>query len=403
MKQQIHHFALRTSHFALFLLLSLSSFAQVRELSEQAQISLITCDVSSEVYAMYGHSAIRVLDQQQGLDIVFNYGLFSFSEPNFIYRFAKGRTDYLLGAQNYAGFARSYRQHERSFGEQILNLTADEKQRLFDFLLWNVQPENAEYRYNFLYDNCATRVRDAIEKCISEEGGEIIYGEKIGELDTFRDLVDYYQAVAPWTNFGIHLLLGSPTDIQAGMREQMFLPPYLETQYAQSSVRRGEELSPLCEPSEVIYQAPETKTQPWAILHMPSIVFAVLLLYYIIVCFRQWALHNIRYTADYPWLILNGAIGVILVWFFFCSELPAMRANYNLLWAGALNLPFAFIWMRQSWRSRTLRHYWLVPAAMSIGFLLSAPFLPQSFPLPIYLFVLISALRSSFILFKTRK
>lgn len=374
--------------------------AQTRTLHKNAEISLLTCDVGNEVYAMYGHSAIRVHDATQGIDWVFNYGLFSFSQPHFVYRFAQGRTDYLLGAQSYASFYSSYKHSRRSVSEQKLNLSLAEKQKLFDFLLWNVQPENATYRYDFLYDNCATRVRDAIENCVD---GEIIYGDKIGTLHTFRDLVNHYQQVSPWTNFGIHLLLGSPTDIAAEVHDQMFLPPYLETQYAQTKVKRGNEISNLCEPVHIIYQAPATPTLSPLRLHLPSLVFALVLLFYVLLTMKQWKYSTIKYTADYFWLILNGLIGLILVWFFFFSELPAMRANYNLLWAGALNFPFAFIWMKKSWRTKLVGKYWFIPALMSCGFLLSAPFLPQSFPLPIYLFVLISALRSVFVCYKIQQ
>lgn len=390
-------------HIFLVILLTIfsctHSIAQTISLSNEAEISLITCDVSPEVYAMYGHSAIRVADQSMGIDYVFNYGLFSFSEPNFVYRFAKGRTDYLLGGQSYASFVKSYKRSQRSMSEQKLNLTSSEKEKLFQFLQWNILPENAEYRYNFLYDNCATRVRDAIENCLE---GELIYGSRIGNLQTFRDLVDHYQRVSPWTNFGIHLLLGSPTDINADLRNQLFLPPYLELQFAQSNVRRGDEVSPLCQAQQVIYQAPESPSISFAQLHMPSITMALLLLFYALLTIKQRKQHAIGYFFDYFWLLFNGIIGLILTWFFFFSELPAMQANYNLLWACPLNIGLACIWMKKSWRNTLTSKLWLIPALMSMMFLASSPLIPQAFPLPIYLIVFTSAMRSVFIYLKLR-
>lgn len=387
----------------LLLLLSLFYFsfsveAQLAPLSEQAEISLLTCDVNTELYAMYGHSAIRVCDAAQQLDVVFNYGLFSFSKPHFVYRFAQGRTDYLLGAQSFDSFYRSYQQMKRSISEQKLLLHPAEKQKLVDFLCWNVQPEHAEYRYNFLYDNCATRVRDAIERCVD---GEIIYGEKLGKLHTFRQLVDSYQQVSPWVNFGIHLLLGSPTDIGADAHEQLFLPPYLEAQYAQSKVKREREEQPLCQPVAVIYEAPPKKLQSKWIMHMPSIVMGLLLFFFTGLSVCQWRSRQCSYRYDYLWLIIHGIIGFILLWFFFFSELPAMKRNYNMIWACAFHLPFAFLWMKKSWRSTGLRFYWHVSTLCSVGFLLLAAFLPQAFPLPIYLLVAMAAVRSCFIISQT--
>ena len=132
------------------------------QLSDQAKVSIITCSPGNEMYSVYGHSAIRVNDPRLNYDVAFNYGIFDFSSPNFLYRFCAGQTDYLLGAYRFDTFLNEYQQDKRSVFEQELNLTAKEKQAVVDFLVWNAQPENRVYRYNFFFDNCATRVRDVI-------------------------------------------------------------------------------------------------------------------------------------------------------------------------------------------------------------------------------------------------
>jgi len=141
----------------LIAFLIISPTIQAQQLSSEAKISLITCDPGRDIYSMYGHTAIRVNDSIQKIDVVFNYGVFSFDSPNFAYRFAKGQTDYLMIGQRFSGFLPEYHEDQRSVYEQELNLSVEGKNKLFQALIENAKPENREYRYNFFVDNCATR------------------------------------------------------------------------------------------------------------------------------------------------------------------------------------------------------------------------------------------------------
>ena len=123
---------------------------------DSIRISLLTCAPGEEIYSLFGHTAIRYENPSQGIDVVFNYGLFSFNTPNFILRFSLGETDYQLGATDYAHFAAEYAFFGRSVWQQTLNLTEREKAELIRLLQENYRPENRVYRYNFFYDNCAT-------------------------------------------------------------------------------------------------------------------------------------------------------------------------------------------------------------------------------------------------------
>ena len=145
--------------FLLFLLFtSVSLQAQYPLLSKDAEISLLTVSPSEdEVYTVYGHTALRVRDASKKLDTVFNYGIFDFSKPNFIYRFAKGETDYRLAAQYTRDFLIEYEMRGSEVTEQILDIDSAGKARIWEALMINNRPENRVYRYNFFFDNCATR------------------------------------------------------------------------------------------------------------------------------------------------------------------------------------------------------------------------------------------------------
>ena len=121
------------------LLLIFQKQLNAQQLSPDASVSILTCDPGIDVYSMYGHTAIRVKDEAQHIDDVFNYGLFSFDAPDFMYRFAKGQTDYLMGGEKYGSFMREYIEDKRSVYEQVLNLPPDGKTGLFKALLENAK------------------------------------------------------------------------------------------------------------------------------------------------------------------------------------------------------------------------------------------------------------------------
>ncbi|MCG6189068.1 Lnb N-terminal periplasmic domain-containing protein [Maribellus maritimus] len=358
-------------------------------LSRHSEISVLTCSPGDEAYSVYGHSAIRVKDESYNYDVVFNYGIFDFSSPNFLYRFASGQTDYLLGAYGFSDFVDDYIAAKRSIYEQVLNLTQHEKQKVFDFLLWNAQPENRVYRYNFLFDNCATRVRDVIQE---QSDGNVNFPEKPENQKTFRDLIKEYHSKLLWLNFGIDLIVVAPSDKDASAFEEMFLPDYLMGHFTNSTITTGNETKPLVRATNVIYQAPESTFKSLKIVS-PFVVFGILLLLVIYVSVRQWRKKKINYLTDYLVFGINGFMGVVMLWFVLYSEHPAMHPNYNLLWAIPVNLIFIFIWKIKKWRTVT-RYYFVVVSVWLLLFLLLGSLVPQKFHVVFYLLTLIVLARA---------
>ena len=198
------------------------------KITDSIRISLLTCASGGEIYSLFGHTAIRYENFTRNIDAVFNYGMFNFNAPNFILRFALGETDYQLGATNYEHFVAEYNYLGRDVWQQTLNLTPDEKEHLFNLLQENYRPENREYRYNFFYDNCATRPRDQIEKAID---GSLQYADNMTDNNTgvsFRDLLHKYSEGHPWSRFGMDMCMGSEADKPINRRLMMFVPFYVQ-------------------------------------------------------------------------------------------------------------------------------------------------------------------------------
>ncbi|WP_319482434.1 DUF4105 domain-containing protein [uncultured Draconibacterium sp.] len=350
---------------------ALSFNGQAFQLTERATVSIITCSPGNEMYSVYGHSAVRVKDPAINYDVAFNYGIFDFSSPNFLYRFCAGQTDYLLGAYRFEIFLNEYRHDKRSVFEQELNLSAQEKQKILDFLLWNARPENRVYRYNFFFDNCATRVRDVIADNVN---GGITYTDSASHK-TLRTLIKDCHHKIRWLNFGIDFLVAAESDREATLEEEMFLPDYVMQHF--SMAKRNENGQNIAQPVQVLYQAPE-QNQALTWLWGPLVVFSLLLLVVAFFTWKQFNKGEMKPALDILLYGINGLGGLLLTWFTIYSEHPAMSPNYNLIWLVPLSLPFAIVYLRKKWRP-AVRYYHLVFAVWMIIFFVSSPFISQKF------------------------
>src|SRR6185369_1125225 len=189
-------------------------FSQGFKLSPNAQVSIITFGPGqAELYSAFGHSAIRLYDSIQGVDVGFNYGVFNFDQPHFYLNFARGYLYYKVDAYPYPLFRDYYINHNRFVHEQVLNLTPEQKQKVADYLFWNMQPQNQTYRYDYFYNNCATKIRDVLKSSLK---GEILFDSTFIKTNyTIRDLTDLYLGQQPWGDLGIDIGLGLPMDKKA--------------------------------------------------------------------------------------------------------------------------------------------------------------------------------------------
>ncbi len=241
-------------YFFTIILITFSAFTNAQiQLSDSAKISLMTCGPwSGAVYAYYGHTALRVQDDSTHLDTVFNYGFFDPSQPNFIYHFVRGETDYILGTTSFEVFISEYIYKKVAVYEQELNLTQPEKQQLWDALYINQLPENRGYRYNYFYDNCSTRPRDMVEKFV---GGKIIY-PPTKEGQTYRDILHECLQPYPWNKFGIDLIIGAGADYPIDVRAKMFIPSYLMGSFEGATVVKNDSVSyPLIKETTTVLDA----------------------------------------------------------------------------------------------------------------------------------------------------
>lgn len=347
---------MRTKTLIIGILLLLAGYlmpAAAQTLSEEATVSLLSCTPGKPLYFHYGHSALRIQDPAYSapdgtsgpIDWTFNYGLFSFNTSGFYVKFVKGETDYMLGLEHTSDFQLSCAWEDRTIYYQPLVLSQEDKQAILDALLENYKPENRYYRYNFVYDNCATRPWRIIRKALDLPEAEGMSGK------TWRENIDYYSGRWTWGKFGINLLFGYEADREMTVEQSLFLPENLMNYVSEQGLSDDEYIGVF------VPRNGSFKTSPELVCLL--LIGLLLLLTIIDARFKRFT-----WQADIAFFCLYFILGCIITFLYFFSTHPFVGSNLNVLcinplWLAAIILccwkkgrewllkisPVLFIWM----------------------------------------------------------
>lgn len=356
-------------------------------MSTGPEVYLITCGPGTETYSIYGHTALRIVMPDDQSDIVYNWGLFDFSTPNFAWKFAKGRLDYVLGTEPFQRFLQSYFYEQRYVYSQRINLETKEMEILLGLIMENLKPENIKYRYDFFYDDCSTRIRDLLEKSIGEN---LLYPPvESSEMPTFREMVGKYQISKPWLNFGINLIMGANADKKAIFRDRMFLPIDMMNGLSESVIRREGKMVPLLQNPDVIldFDVPPVKPKFYS---SPVVVFTLLFIV-IVILSALIKTAGMNKLIDYVIYTAFSILAILMIFFGFFSDHQQMKWNLNIIW---LNPFIIFCLISLILKKEGLIWYRFV-FYMSTGFLLIHIFLPQDFDISLIPLTIILLIRSS--------
>ncbi|MFA6830654.1 MAG: DUF4105 domain-containing protein [Bacteroidaceae bacterium] len=296
------------------------------------RISLLTCSAGEEIYAYFGHTAIRVENFVTKEDFVYNYGQFNMNQTHFIWHFILGQTDYQMGKETFYHFARIYTYINRNVSAQILNLTNSEAETLVENLENNYKPQNRSYRYNYFYDNCSTRPYLIIKKSIE---GELLSDGQY-QPRSWRDEVNKCTIHASWSNLGMNFLLGAPTDKDMTETQQLFLPSNLERtlQSAKIKDKNGETRSLVLQQCQVIQRDEamainEQKiSTPFISAIQAAVLFLILTLF---ITFIDYKRKKRTLWFDVILYTILGILGLVLTFMGLFSSHPCLIPNYELL------------------------------------------------------------------------
>lgn len=343
------------------LLLSLSASAQTTP-SSKLRLSILTCAAGEDIYTAWGHTALRIIDSSQNLDVVFNFGTFNFEEPYFITKFIKGSLNYFISENYYRDFIVEYQTEGRDIKEQVLNLTDSQKIKWYAALRLNNTEENKYYLYNFIDDNCTTRIKQGLFNFSSVKPVAI-------EVKSYREQIVKapYEVGIPWIGLGIDLLLGAYSDQKPDEYKAGFLPELLFIQV--SHIRK------LVTGNNTYHFTTQKNTLPNK--NSPFFIVLFFLLFYILVS-KINSLWTVRIAKllDIFLLLVFTVGGSLMFYMSFISLHTACYQNFNLMWMHPLYLiALVLYFIPKNWIGKI----GLLFFSAILGLLISAYFLPQHF------------------------
>lgn len=347
--------------FYFVLLILFANTVKAQE-SSRLQVSLITVSPGEELYSTFGHSALRIVDSNAVTDLIYNYGTFDFSDKNFYTKFIRGKLLYFLGVEDTREFLYNVAIEKRSATEQILDLSDQKKMLIRNAIIQNLQDSTRFYKYDFVGDNCTTRLRDQIEKVTDSAADKVMV---MPPKTTFRNALHTYldRGGQQWSKFGIDLLLGAKTDAVMTTRQQQFLPDNLMKALDASSDK-----IPITK-RRLIPEANDIKASGG---FTPLLIFGSLAVFIILLSFLPNK--NTFYIIARTYLFVLGALGILLLFMWFGTDHSLTVNNYNLLWCIPLHVFMAFSKNKTSFS----KYYWLITIVLNVILLAGMrTFLPQ--------------------------
>ena len=318
--------------------------------SAKTEISLLTCKPHAQIYSLYGHTAIRVVDTEQNTDVAINWGVFDASQPNFVAKFVLGFTDYTMSIVPTEYFLREYEYYGSPVYQQRLNLTETEKARIMKALDENYRPENRVYRYNYVYDNCTTRARDIILSNIDGKTSCVKTFLQKGDK-TFRDLLHWKTNKYDWCKAGNDLVIGLRADRNAIHSEREFLPEILAADFDSATIIRadGKQVA-LVDSAFWLLKDVQPHFEPMPDFPLTPTMFAIVILALVV----AWTLYEKTKKKRLKWLdvaffYICGIAGLLPFAMIF-SQHPFVQINLQLLVLNPLWLFLMSPWTK--WKHR---------------------------------------------------
>ncbi len=329
-------------NYLLFFIVFITAIAtgQGIPLSENAEVSIITVGPGTNLNDSFGHNGFRIIDESRNIDIIYDYGRYNFNTPNFYLKFAQGKLLYEIGSNNFDPFFNYYKRQNRWIKEQVLSLNYSEKQALFNYLQTNVKPENKKYKYDFFYDNCATKMRDVLIEVL---GDKLEYKENhITENYTFRELIQKNVKANSWGSLGMDVAIGAVVDRKAKPIEYQFLPEYVLKGANNAVVIRNNEEVSLVKKYNFLFEA-EKQEPKTNFLLSPFFVFSCLGICLIFITYKDFKNKTRSRITDFLIFLITGIVGVLLLLLWVATDHTSTVNNYNLLWAFPFSILFVLL------------------------------------------------------------
>jgi hypothetical protein len=298
-----------------------NSYCQNVVLSKNAHVSVLTCGTGNEAYSLFGHTAIRVNDVDNNLDVVYNYGAFDFGTPNFVMKFTKGDMNYFIANDRYVDFINQYSYEKRDVYEQELDIPLVLKQKLFDNLYQSLLSDERMYQYKFIDNNCTSKVVEVINKTLNAE----VITKKTDTDETYRSILFPYFDNHFYEKLGTSIVFGTKVD---QMGTKIFLPFELLKSLKLIQYQNH----PLCIENKTVLAFEEEIPSSW----WNNSYTYILILGFVILINKK--------SIDYIYLLIIALLGLLFVFLGFYSFHQELAYNYNVLLLNPILLVVLYFW-----------------------------------------------------------
>ncbi|MAP99846.1 MAG: hypothetical protein CMC51_03445 [Flavobacteriaceae bacterium] len=331
-------YSLNIVYLFVLLFFSFNTKAESSKENKEFKISLLSVGEGQSLADAFGHTGIRVVDKKTNNDVIFNFGIYDYNAPNFYSNFVKGRPIYKLGVQNYRAFTKNYIRENRYIIEHEINLDEKSTQKIIDLLVKNLEKPN--YVYDYLRDNCSTRVADLF----IEETEQQLYNSELDIIteNSYRKLIHSKTNENSWGALGIDLCLGAVMDRQISLRETLFLPEKL-MQYMDTLIKNDSKLI-----TKNIIFSPQKSLSYNEKQPSPFIVNSLISLLLIFMTYFNFKNRSWNKIVDILIYFITGTLGILIIYLWFFSNHFASAQNFNFLWAFPFNLIMVYALLRKN-------------------------------------------------------
>ena len=315
-----------------FLLCQKASISSPIPSFHNISVSLLTCEKTDRyIYALFGHSAIRIRDEARQLDLVYNYGTFDTSDPGFYFNFLHGRMKYFLSQTDYQTFIHSYLMDEQSVTEQKLQLSDTQKSKLISILQTQIKPENRAYNYDFVGQNCSTKIIDLLSESIGPDFDQSLSEVSKGKGPSIRELLAPYLKHNEFEMIGMNIFLGKQSDTLTNKNLSLFLPDTLRKRIDEMQFQERRFSGPIT----YLYKANTNSATSLmsTLFYGLNLLLLFPILGRLLIDIRKYPVLKLSAALlSGSFLLLLSAAGLLLIYLSIYSELDLMRHNFNILW-----------------------------------------------------------------------
>ena len=315
------------------------------------RVSLVVCDPEDVLYSALGHAALHLQCPVFHLDYIFSYE--SESVRDKIWTFLRGDLKMGLFAIPTDEFLESYRKSGRGVKEYTINLSPEQKQKLWE-VMDNMVTEGTSIPYDYFRRGCAKSVVYVMHRAIGQTAIHYAPWNKKYTEHTLRELATSFATNVPWIEFISYFLVGIEGDKTYPCEKKLIVPTDLVEVWQQATFDSGKMV--LDRTPSVLLETKRSNESTWC---TPLLISIVLLILSIWSMSTVWMKNSMCLKAgniiDYAIGAIVTLAGVLTTYLVCFSSLPCTSWNWLII---PFNILPAIGWY---WR-----RYWSLPYAIIV-------------------------------------